>query len=67
MAVSASPSHPERVTPAMNGWLREIRAFWKHFIISAFNPYRPEAHYMRGPGPACRRVRAEAKRRQLDT
>jgi len=20
----------------------------------AFNPYRPELHYMRGPGPACR-------------
>jgi len=19
-----------------------------------FNPYRPELHYMRGPGPACR-------------
>jgi hypothetical protein len=23
----------------------------------AFNPYRPEQHYMRGPGPACRAKR----------
>ena len=23
-------------------------------IKSLFDPYRPELHYMRGPGPACR-------------
>ena len=23
-------------------------------LSDAFNPYRPELHYMRGPGPACR-------------
>ena len=27
-----------------------IRAVWHQL----FNPYRPELHYMRGPGPACR-------------
>ena len=32
----------------------EIRAFWHHFFARAFNPYRPELHYMRGPGPAWR-------------
>ena len=32
----------------------EIRAFWRQFFARAFNPYRPELHYMRGPGPACR-------------
>ena len=32
----------------------EWRAFWRHFIDRAFNPYRPELHYMRGPGPAWR-------------
>jgi hypothetical protein len=26
----------------------------------AFNPYRPELYYMRGPGPACRAKRAGA-------
>ena len=32
----------------------EIRAFWRQFFARAFNPYRPELYYMRGPGPACR-------------
>ena len=29
-------------------------AFWRQFFARAFDPYRPELHYMRGPGPACR-------------
>ena len=32
----------------------ELRAFWHQFVERAFNPYRPELHYMRGPGPAWR-------------
>ena len=32
----------------------EFKAFWQHFFARAFNPYRPELHYMRGPGPAWR-------------
>ena len=32
----------------------EFRTFWRQFFARAFNPYRPELHYMRGPGPACR-------------
>ena len=32
----------------------ELRAFWRQFFARAFNPYRPELHYMRGPGPAWR-------------
>jgi len=32
----------------------EIRDFWRQFLVAAFNPYRPERHYMRGPGPAWR-------------
>jgi hypothetical protein len=32
----------------------EFRAFWRAFFARAFDPYRPELHYMRGPGPACR-------------
>ncbi|UPJ47556.1 hypothetical protein IVB30_30420 [Bradyrhizobium sp. 200] len=32
----------------------ELRAFWRQFIAKAFNPYHPEQHYMRGPGPAWR-------------
>jgi hypothetical protein len=32
----------------------EIKSFWHQFFVKAFDPYRPELHYMRGPGPACR-------------
>jgi hypothetical protein len=32
----------------------EFRTFWRDFIATAFRPYRPEQHYMRGPGPAWR-------------
>ncbi len=34
--------------------LNGLIAFWRQFFLRAFNPYRPELHYMRGPGPACR-------------
>jgi hypothetical protein len=47
-ASSAANSH-DRPT----GLIGEIREFWHQFIVSAFHPYRPEQHYMRGPGPAC--------------
>ena len=32
----------------------DVRGFWQEFVTRAFNPYRPELHYMRGPGPAWR-------------
>jgi hypothetical protein len=37
-----------------SGFLGEVRTFWRQFFARAFDPYRPELHYMRGPGPACR-------------
>jgi hypothetical protein len=40
-----------------------IRAFFSAFFAKAFDPYRPELHYMRGPGPACRAKQAAALRR----
>jgi hypothetical protein len=40
-----------------------IRAFFSAFFAKAFDPYRPELHYMRGPGPACRAKQAAAIRR----
>jgi hypothetical protein len=42
------------------GRLHRLRSFWQQFTRTAFNPYRPELHYMRGPGPACRAKRAAA-------
>ncbi|MBU6464821.1 MAG: hypothetical protein KGK01_19515 [Bradyrhizobium sp.] len=40
--------------PAAHDKQPEIRGFWRRFFARAFDPYRPELHYMRGPGPACR-------------
>lgn len=31
-----------------------FKAFWRQFFNRAFDPYRPELYYMRGPGPAWR-------------
>jgi hypothetical protein len=36
-----------------------LASFWRELTRHLFNDYRPELHYMRGPGPACR-----AKHRQ---
>ena len=38
----------------VSGFASEIKGFWKRFLATAFSPYRPELHYMRGPGPAWR-------------
>jgi hypothetical protein len=56
MATIASSSTPSVVDSRdrQPGLVGEIRAFWHQFIIAAFHPYRPEQHYMRGPGPAWR-------------
>ena len=32
---------------------RAVGDLWRT-IGDAFSPYRPELHYMRGPGPKCR-------------
>jgi hypothetical protein len=31
-----------------------LGAFWRELTRDAVRPYRPEQHYMRGPGPAWR-------------
>jgi len=50
---SASLSSPAQ-SPGIAKPFAEFRAFWRQFLARAFNPYRPELHYMRGPGPAWR-------------
>jgi hypothetical protein len=37
--------------------MKAVREVWRAFG-GAFDPYRPERHYMRGPGPKCRTKRA---------
>ena len=56
MAITTSGSlpSPTRHRDTRSGPLAEIRTFWRQFFARAFDPYRPELHYMRGPGPACR-------------
>ncbi len=49
---SAVLSTPSRARPA--GPFADLRAFFRQFFARAFNPYRPELYYMRGPGPAWR-------------
>jgi len=37
--------------PAMH---HAVAQRWQREIVRLFDPYRPECHYMRGPGPKCR-------------
>jgi hypothetical protein len=48
MLVSLASSFPfhHRLIALVEGWQRLLQM--------ASHPYRPELHYMRGPGPACR-------------
>jgi hypothetical protein len=51
------------LTAALIGCARKMRAQaanWRHAVIASLtDPYRPELHYMRGPGP---KFRAKARR-----
>jgi hypothetical protein len=39
-------------------FMKAVRELWRAFE-DAFDPYRPEQHYMRGPGPKCRAKHAD--------
>jgi hypothetical protein len=41
------------------GWTALVE-LWRAFSKWAFDPYRPELHYMRGPGPKWREKHAHA-------
>ena len=59
---SASIPSPARRHDGQASVFAEIRDFWRQFFVRAFDPYRPELHYMRGPGPACRAKQMAARR-----
>ena len=40
--------------------LDRIVTGWQRLIDRATDSYRPERHYMRGPGPACERKKASS-------
>jgi hypothetical protein len=58
---SASLSAPANRRAGQAKPFAELRAFWQAFFAKAFHPYRPELHYMRGPGPAWRAKHLGAK------
>jgi len=65
MIVSASLRAPAISRAGQPGAATGFRAFWRRFFATAFNPYRPELHYMRGPGPAWRAKYGEQARFRL--
>jgi len=48
-----TPSRPA-ATRRPTGLVGEIFAVWNDLARALFDSYRPERHYMRGPGPAWR-------------
>ena len=48
--VATSLSSPAAGRAGQSG-LSGLKAFWRNFFTTTFHPYRPELHYMRGPGP----------------
>lgn len=60
--MSAAPASVSAKPDVEPGLLHEIGDFFRQFIVAAFDPYRPELHYMRGPGPACAAKQPDAPR-----
>ena len=60
---SASLSSPAERRDGRSNPLAEIRDFCRQFLARAFDPYRPELHYMRGPGPAWRAKQTASSQR----
>ncbi len=54
------------IAAAWRTWINDLRELlWAplHDVVHGlFNPYRPELHYMRGPGPKWREKHARADR-----
>jgi len=40
--------------PAARPAWRRACVLWRKLMSAVSDPYRPEQHYMRGPGPKCR-------------
>jgi hypothetical protein len=53
-SITATPHAQAADSRDRQGLFHSFLTFWRGFASAAFNPYRPELHYMRGPGPAWR-------------
>ena len=51
---ASSDSYVLRVLLAPSRGLHTTARRWHRLTTSLFDPYRPELHYMRGPGPKWR-------------
>ena len=61
--IAMSDSYVLRVLLAASSPVRRVDALsgrWRRLRTSLFDPYRPELHYMRGPGPKWREKHARA-------
>ena len=57
MTRSGTPSPAAALNAAVQRWQRQI--------VRLFDPYRPECHYMRGPGPKWR-AKHQLGRKRVD-
>ena len=60
-----SDSHVSRLlfaTPALGRVVGVTARRWRRLAAPLFDPYRPELHYMRGPGPKWRAKHKRALR-----
>jgi hypothetical protein len=54
-------------TPALGGVVGVTARRWRRLAAPLFDPYRPEQHYMRGPGPKWRERQREMQANRVLT
>jgi hypothetical protein len=54
IAILLAPATAGRQVDLLLQTLGVLGRCWRELIRDALRPYRPEQHYMRGPGPAWR-------------
>lgn len=55
-------SHVRQVLLVPSHSVEACRRRWRKLTSSLFDPYRPELHYMRGPGPKWREKHGQLDR-----
>jgi hypothetical protein len=55
-----SASHRDSSPRRLARRVSPVGAVWRTLFKDLFDPYRPELHYMRGPGPKWREKQARA-------
>ncbi len=58
LSVFRPPSKLSLTLLSRRSVLVEMVELWRKLKKAIFDPYRPELHYMRGPGPRCHEKRA---------